>query len=100
VHHGGIGTMSQALAAGVPQLVMPMGHDQPDNARRLKLLGAGDALAPGQFTAERVAERLRLLIGNPRVAAACEKAAGLCQRTNAAGDVLEVLEAAIPGSPD
>ena len=33
VHHGGIGTSAQALAAGVPQLIMPMGHDQPDNSR-------------------------------------------------------------------
>jgi UDP:flavonoid glycosyltransferase YjiC (YdhE family) len=36
VHHGGIGTSSQALAAGVPQLVAPMGFDQADNAMRLK----------------------------------------------------------------
>ncbi|MCB1226318.1 MAG: glycosyltransferase family 1 protein [Verrucomicrobiales bacterium] len=41
VHHGGIGTLSQALAAGVPQLVVPMAHDQPDNARRLERLGVG-----------------------------------------------------------
>ena len=29
VHHGGIGTLSQGLAGGVPQVVMPMGFDQP-----------------------------------------------------------------------
>src|SRR5262249_53944037 len=28
VHHGGIGTSAQALAAGVPQVVMPLAHDQ------------------------------------------------------------------------
>ena len=27
VHHGGIGTMSQGLAAGIPQLIMPMNFD-------------------------------------------------------------------------
>ncbi len=32
VHHGGIGTTAQALATGVPQLVMPLAHDQFDNA--------------------------------------------------------------------
>src|SRR5262249_34229253 len=36
VHHGGIGSSAQALAAGVPQLVTPFAHDQPDNAFRLK----------------------------------------------------------------
>src|SRR5262249_32355180 len=35
VHHGGIGTTSQCLAAGVPQLIMHMAHDQPDNAARI-----------------------------------------------------------------
>ncbi|MET0333079.1 MAG: glycosyltransferase, partial [Rhizobacter sp.] len=36
VHHGGIGTTSQALAAGVPQLIMPLAFDQFDNAKRLE----------------------------------------------------------------
>ena len=39
VHHGGIGTCAQALAAGVPQLTMPLAFDQPDNATRLRRLG-------------------------------------------------------------
>ncbi|MEZ5387368.1 MAG: glycosyltransferase [Prosthecobacter sp.] len=55
VHHGGIGTMSQALAAGVPQLIMHMAHDQPDNADRVERLGAGIGLSVRQFTPERVA---------------------------------------------
>jgi UDP:flavonoid glycosyltransferase YjiC (YdhE family) len=92
VHHGGIGTMSQAFAAGVPQLVMPMGHDQPDNARRMKQLGAGDALSPKQFTADRVAESLRRLISSPDVAAACTKVASLCKSMNAADNAIAVLE--------
>lgn len=44
VHHGGIGTTAQALAAGIPQLVMPHAHDQPDNGSRVRQLGAGDLL--------------------------------------------------------
>jgi UDP:flavonoid glycosyltransferase YjiC (YdhE family) len=44
VHHGGIGTTAQALAAGIPQLVMPHAHDQPDNGSRVRRLGAGDVL--------------------------------------------------------
>ncbi len=41
VHQGGIGTTAQALRAGVPQIVMPYAHDQPDNAARLRRLGVG-----------------------------------------------------------
>lgn len=46
VHHGGIGTTAQALAAGVPQLIVPHSHDQPDNARRVERLNAGAMLSP------------------------------------------------------
>lgn len=41
VHHGGIGTTSQCLVAGVPQIVLPMAFDQFDNANRVAKLGCG-----------------------------------------------------------
>ncbi|MCF7786126.1 MAG: glycosyltransferase [Prosthecobacter sp.] len=62
VHHGGIGTMSQGFAAAVPQLIMAMAHDQPDNANRLERLGAGTGLSVRQFTPERVAHELKQLL--------------------------------------
>ncbi|OYW31693.1 MAG: hypothetical protein B7Z47_00335 [Chthoniobacter sp. 12-60-6] len=62
VHHGGIGTLSQGFAAGVPQLIMAMAHDQPDNADRLERLGAGAGLSVRQFTPKRVALELKQLL--------------------------------------
>ena len=44
VHHGGTGTVLGALAAGIPQVLMPQGADQFANARRLAELGAGRSL--------------------------------------------------------
>jgi UDP:flavonoid glycosyltransferase YjiC (YdhE family) len=41
VHQGGSGTTGQALRAGRPQLIVPYGWDQPDNAARIQRLGAG-----------------------------------------------------------
>ena len=41
VHHGGIGTTSQALAAGIPQIIRPLAFDQFDNAARVETLGCG-----------------------------------------------------------
>ena len=92
VHHGGIGTMSQALAAGVPQLVMPMAHDQPDNADRVKRLGAGEWLAPSKFNKERVAEQLRDLMTNNKVAAACAMSAQCCHESRATELAMKLLE--------
>ncbi len=71
VHHGGIGTLSQALAAGVPQLVMPMSHDQPDNAARLARLGVGTELSPKRFRGPTVAAALAKLLNSADVAARC-----------------------------
>ena len=41
VHHGGIGTTSQAFAAAVPQIIRPMAFDQFDNATRVQENGCG-----------------------------------------------------------
>jgi rhamnosyltransferase subunit B len=41
VHHGGVGTTAEALAAGSPQLILPLGFDQLDNGVRVKKLGVG-----------------------------------------------------------
>jgi rhamnosyltransferase subunit B len=44
IHHGGIGTSAQTLAAGIPQIVVPFAHDQFDNAARLRRLGVSRTL--------------------------------------------------------
>ena len=61
VHHGGIGTTAQAIAAGVPQLVVPSAHDQPDNAIRIRRLGLGEFLLPGSYTTANVVKLLPYL---------------------------------------
>jgi UDP:flavonoid glycosyltransferase YjiC (YdhE family) len=94
VHHGGIGTCAQGLAAGVPQLLMAMAHDQPDNGWRLRQLGTGDYLYPNQFTAERVQEKLKSLTTSVSVANACRNYREEMQRqmpTEAVADILERL---------
>ena len=44
VHHGGTGTVLGALAAGIPQLILPQGADQFFNAQFLTEAGAARAL--------------------------------------------------------
>lgn len=68
VHHGGIGTMAQGFAACVPQLIMAMAHDQPDNADRLERLGAGIGLSVRTFTPRRVTRALARLLREPSFA--------------------------------
>jgi rhamnosyltransferase subunit B len=54
VHHGGIGTVSQCFAAGIPQLVVHMSLDQPDNADRVERLGVGLGISAEQLTEKRL----------------------------------------------
>ena len=51
VHHGGAGTVMTALAAGVPQLVVPGAGDRTVHARLLAERGAGLAVPLDRLTA-------------------------------------------------
>lgn len=65
VHQGGVGTTGQGLRAGVPMLVVPFAHDQPDNGARVERLGVARNVPRNQYKAERVASELKELLGNP-----------------------------------
>ncbi|MEM6313191.1 MAG: glycosyltransferase [Planctomycetota bacterium] len=90
VHHGGIGTMSQAFAAGVPQLVMPMAHDQFDNAERMKRLGVGDWVGVRRFTPRRVGRLLGKVIARREAA---RELAGKLAGDDGLGKAADLLEA-------
>jgi UDP:flavonoid glycosyltransferase YjiC (YdhE family) len=47
VTHAGMGTVTRALAAGVPLVCLPLGRDQPDVAARVVHAGVGLRLRPG-----------------------------------------------------
>lgn len=63
VHQGGVGTLGQALRSGHPMLVVPHGHDQPDNAFRARRLGVARIVYPPAYTAARVTRELERLLG-------------------------------------
>ena len=95
VHHGGIGTAAQALAAGRPQLVMPMAFDQPDNAARLVRLGVARMLPPARFSGARVARQLAALLGSDVVANRCAELARRCDASDSIGRTCDLIEACV-----
>jgi len=94
VHHGGIGTCGQAFAAGIPQLIMPMAFDQPDNADRLQRLGVGDYLAPKHFQASPLAAKLQALLSSAEVAQACQTYQQQIQNSDAIERTCDLIEQA------
>ena len=79
VHHGGIGTTSQALRAGVPQLLRPMAYDQFDNAHQVQRLGVGERLLPAQYAPTVVARALERLARDNALHARCAEVAWSCR---------------------
>jgi glycosyltransferase len=67
VHHGGMGTIYAAFDAGVPQLGVPMAHDDGwANAQVPVARGAGLMLEGRTATGADIAAAVRELLGEPR----------------------------------
>lgn len=73
-HHGGIGTVAEALRTGCPQIVIPDRFDQPDNAMRIARLGLGGAIMSRTLSGESWAEMLRQVLGSRHVQAQLQTA--------------------------
>jgi UDP:flavonoid glycosyltransferase YjiC (YdhE family) len=95
VHHGGIGTTAQALAAAVPQLVMHMAHDQPDNAAHVLRLGVGKPISPKSFRAPAVTKALGELLNSPEIAMRCRSVAAMIGDTDSVGVATSAIEALV-----
>jgi len=67
VHHGGIGTLAQAIRAGTPQLIRPMAYDQFDNGDRVHELGIGTFVLRENYTPDNIYLTLKELIDNPQI---------------------------------
>jgi rhamnosyltransferase subunit B len=92
ISHAGIGTLAQGLAAGVPQLTMPMGFDQPDNATRLRRLGVARWVVPSKFDGERVAGALSDLLGDSGTALNCRRWSAEIRAHDAIEETCDLLE--------
>ncbi len=97
VHHGGIGTTARALASGIPQVIHPYSHDQPDNAERIERLGAGGGISPKNLTPVLLAQKLTKLIENSSVRSACREAARKIAAEDPFRATCEVVEARLNG---
>ncbi|PUE53049.1 hypothetical protein B9Z45_13200 [Limnohabitans sp. 2KL-17] len=95
VHHGGIGTAAQAVRAQIPQVIVPIGYDQPDNGRRLQALRLARLLSGRRFdaagleaaVADAIAHtdraRLRQLGDDLRAGDGSRRAADVCEEVAA-----------------
>jgi UDP:flavonoid glycosyltransferase YjiC (YdhE family) len=88
VHHGGAGTLLTALAAGVPQLVVPGMGDRRANAEMIAGRGAGIAAELGAITPE----ALHRLVSDERLRASAREVAAEMEAMPHPAELVAVLE--------
>ena len=85
VHHGGIGSCAQGLAAGVPHVVRPMSYDQFDNSRRLVRLGVAKEISVAKvYRARTWRQRSHRCWSSPTVAASLPRTGDPLRRPSVA----------------
>ena len=96
IHHGGIGTVAQAVAAGIPQLMVPRAFDQFDNAARIERLGLGRSLAESRYRAATATAVIRQMLQDAPMHARCHEYAARIDSAAALSTACQHLEALRP----
>jgi len=73
ISHGGSNTMLAALAHGIPQVMVPIAADQPDNAVRCTAAGVARMVPLAEATAAAIREAALAVLGDPRYRRAAER---------------------------
>ena len=85
VHHGGAGTLMAALAAGLPQVVVPGAGDRTVHARLVAARGAGLAVPQDEISTE----TLHRLVSDPALRQASQEVAAEIAAMPAPADLVE-----------
>jgi len=98
VHHGGIGTTSQGLLAGVPTLIVPFAFDQSDNAEHARKLGTSRTLYRKEYLAPRVANELNELLRRPSYARKAMEVSRQLKQENGPARAADLIEQVLAGA--
>ena len=93
VHHGSIDVMAAAFAAGIPQIAVPLNFDQPDNAARLRALGAGAVIRPAAYAADTIAATTTQTLASTAILSQCRSIAERVRAADPMGAACDLLEA-------
>lgn len=96
VHQGGSGTVGQALRAGRPQLIVPFGWDQPDNAVRVQRAGAGIHLPRAEYSVSSATAALNRLLNEAQFSQRAARVASEIQAEDALASACNAIEAILP----
>ncbi len=95
VHHAGVGTTVAAIRAGLPQVVVPKGFDQPDTAARVEALGIGLAV-PWHKRHRRLAPALHRMLSEPRFGQQAAALGAVVREEDGATMSADMIESHLP----
>ncbi len=95
VHQGGVGTTAQVLRAGVPHLIMPYSHDQPDNAARCERIGVARMISRDKYNSQTAAGELRQLFSNSSYQASAVEASKIVKGEHGTRIACDAIEAVL-----
>jgi MGT family glycosyltransferase len=98
VHHGGVGTTSHGLLAGVPTLIVPFAFDQSDNAEHAQRLGVSRTVYRNKYRASRVARELNRLLSEPAYAQRARDVGRQLKRENGPARAADLIEDVLAGT--
>ena len=98
VHHGGVGTTSHGLRAGVPTLIVPFAFDQSDNAEHAQRLGVSRTVYRNQYRAARATTELGRLLRDPSFAQRAADVGHQVRRENGPARAAESIARVLAGT--
>jgi UDP:flavonoid glycosyltransferase YjiC (YdhE family) len=98
VHHGGVGTTSHGLLAGVPTLIVPFAFDQSDNAEHALKMGTSRTLYRDKYDAPRVANELEELLRQPWYARRALEASQRLKQENGPARATDLIDQVLTGT--
>ena len=93
--HGGFNSVLDALAAGIPVMVLPIGFEQPGTAARIAHIGAGKVLSPRRLSTASLARALRDLLDDERYRNASRRIAGAMAAGGGGAGAAAIIDAAL-----
>ena len=83
------------MRCGLPMLVVPLAHDQPDNADRLTRLGIARTIDRRRYTARRAAAELERLLEDREYSRRARNLSGHVRQEDGVPTACDALEAVL-----
>jgi MGT family glycosyltransferase len=94
ISHGGLNSVLESLAQGVPLVVLPVTNDQPGVGARVTWSGTGKAIPVGRVSVQRLRAAVQEVLQNPRYRARAREMQSRIATGDGLGRAAELVEQA------